>query len=126
MKMSSLVILITPALVLVGTSIGVLTAAGKAGIANPGIHGFSEILYAFSSASNNNGSAFAGSPRTRRSTTPRSASACCSAVLARGAGARDRGLARPEEDRADGPGTLPTHTPLFVALLVGVVILVGR
>jgi len=60
MKMSSLVILITPALVLIGTSIGVVTAAGKAGIANPGIHGFSEILYAFSSASNNNGSAFAG------------------------------------------------------------------
>src|SRR4029434_6347097 len=49
-----------PALVLIGTSIGVVTAAGKAGIANPGIHGFSEILYAFSSASNNNGSAFAG------------------------------------------------------------------
>src|SRR5437870_10001041 len=60
MKMSSLVILITPALVLIGTSVGVVTAAGKAGIANPGIHGFSEILYAFSSASNNNGSAFAG------------------------------------------------------------------
>src|SRR2546430_10060287 len=60
MKMSSLVILITPALVLIGTSIGVVTAAGTAGIANPGIHGFSEILYAFSSASNNNGSAFAG------------------------------------------------------------------
>src|SRR5205809_184006 len=60
MKMSSLVILITPALVLIGTSIGVVTAAGKAGIANPGIHGFSEILYAFSSASNNNGRAVAG------------------------------------------------------------------
>src|SRR5574337_1471631 len=60
MKMSSLVILITPALVLIGTSVGVVTAAGRAGIANPGAHGFSEILYAFSSASNNNGSAFAG------------------------------------------------------------------
>jgi K+-transporting ATPase ATPase A chain len=60
MKLASLVILITPALVLIGTSVGVVTAAGQAGIANPGIHGFSEILYAFSSASNNNGSAFAG------------------------------------------------------------------
>src|SRR5256885_13798532 len=60
MKMSSLVILITPALVLIGTSIGVVTAAGTAGVANPGIPGFSEILYAFSSASNNNGSAVAG------------------------------------------------------------------
>ena len=60
MKMSALVILIVPALVLVGTSVGVVTAAGKAGMANPGIHGFSEVLYAFSSASNNNGSAFAG------------------------------------------------------------------
>src|SRR5260370_10945848 len=60
MKMASLVILITPTLVLVGTAVGVVTVAGKAGIANPGIHGFSEILYAFSSASNNNGSAFAG------------------------------------------------------------------
>ena len=60
MKMSSLVILITPALVLIGTAMAVVTAAGKASILNPGIHGFSEILYAFSSASNNNGSAFAG------------------------------------------------------------------
>ena len=60
MKMASLVILITPALVLIGTAVGVVTAAGKAGMANPGIHGFSEVLYAFSSASNNNGSAFAG------------------------------------------------------------------
>src|SRR4029434_1322663 len=60
MKRSSLVILITPTLVLVGTAVGVVTVAGKAGILNPGIHGFSEILYAFSSASNNNGSAFAG------------------------------------------------------------------
>jgi K+-transporting ATPase ATPase A chain len=60
MKMSSLVILITPALVLIGAAVGVVAAAGKAGMANPGAHGFSEVLYAFSSASNNNGSAFAG------------------------------------------------------------------
>jgi K+-transporting ATPase ATPase A chain len=60
MKMASIAILIPPLLVLVGTAIAVMTDAGKAGIANPGAHGFSEILYAFSSAGNNNGSAFAG------------------------------------------------------------------
>ena len=60
MKMASLVILIVPALVLIGTAIAVLLPAGKSSMANPGIHGFSEVLYAFSSASNNNGSAFAG------------------------------------------------------------------
>src|SRR6202162_6169422 len=60
MKMASLVILITPALVLIGTAIAVLLPAGKSSMANPGIHGFCEVLYAFSSGSNNNGSAFAG------------------------------------------------------------------
>ncbi len=126
MKMSSLVILITPALVLIGTSIGVVTAAGKAGIANPGIHGFSEILYAFSSASNNNGSAFAG----LSANTPfyNTALGLCMLfgrywlavpVLAI-AGALARKKIVPV-----GAGTLPTHTPLFVGLLVGVVLLVG-
>ncbi len=126
MKMSSLVILITPALVLIGTSIGVVTAAGKAGIANPGIHGFSEILYAFSSASNNNGSAFAG----LSANTPfyNTALGLCILfgrywlavpVLAI-AGALARKKIVPV-----GAGTLPTHTPLFVGLLVGVVLLVG-
>ncbi len=126
MKMSSLVILITPALVLIGTSIGVVTAAGKAGIANPGIHGFSEILYAFSSASNNNGSAFAG----LSANTPfyNTALGLCMLfgrywlavpVLAI-AGALAKKKIVPV-----GAGTLPTHTPLFVGLLVGVVLLVG-
>jgi K+-transporting ATPase ATPase A chain len=126
MKMSSLVILITPALVLVGTSVGVLTAAGKAGIANPGIHGFSEILYAFSSASNNNGSAFAG----LSANTPfyNTALGFCMLFgrywLAVPVLAIAGSLAR-KKIVPTGPGTLPTHTPLFVALLVGVVILVG-
>ena len=126
MKMSSLVILITPALVLVGTSIDVLTAAGKAGIANPGIHGFSEILYAFSSASNNNGSAFAG----LSANTPfyNTALGLCMLFgrywLAVPVLAIAGSLAR-KKIVPTGPGTLPTHTPLFVALLVGVVILVG-
>jgi K+-transporting ATPase ATPase A chain len=60
MKMTSIAILVTPLLVLLGTAIAVMAEAGRAGIANPGAHGFSEILYAFSSAANNNGSAFAG------------------------------------------------------------------
>ena len=126
MKMSSLVILITPALVLIGTSIGVVTAAGKAGIANPGIHGFSEILYAFSSASNNNGSAFAGlSVNTPFYNT---ALGLCILFgrywLAIPVLAIAGSLAKKKIVPA-GAGTLPTHTPLFVALLVGVVILVG-
>ena len=60
MKMASVFILTTPFAVLIGTAVAVMTVAGKAGVANPGPHGFSEILYAFSSAANNNGSAFAG------------------------------------------------------------------
>ena len=60
MKMTSIAILVTPILVLAGAAVAVLADAGKAGIANPGAHGFSEILYAFTSAGNNNGSAFAG------------------------------------------------------------------
>ena len=126
MKMSSLVILITPALVLIGTSIGVVTAAGKAGILNPGIHGFSEILYAFSSASNNNGSAFAG----LSANTPFYNTALGLAMLfgrywlAVPVLAIAGSLARKKIVPA-GPGTLATHTPLFVALLIGVVVLVG-
>jgi potassium-transporting ATPase potassium-binding subunit len=126
MKMSSLVILITPALVLIGTSIGVVTAAGKAGMANPGIHGFSEVLYAFSSASNNNGSAFAG----LSANTPFYNTALGFAMLfgrywlAVPVLAIAGALARKKLVPA-GAGTLPTHTPLFVGLLVGVVILVG-
>jgi K+-transporting ATPase ATPase A chain len=126
MKMSSLVILITPALVLIGTSVAVVAPAGTAGIANPGIHGFSEILYAFSSASNNNGSAFAG----LSANTPFYNTALGLAMLfgrywlAVPVLAIAGSLAR-KKIVPSGPGTLATHTPLFVALLVGVVILVG-
>jgi K+-transporting ATPase ATPase A chain len=126
MKMSSLVILIVPAIVLIGTSIGVVTAAGTAGMANPGAHGFSEVLYAFSSASNNNGSAFAG----LSANTPFYNTALGIAMLTGRfwlavpvlaiAGALARKKIVPT-----GAGTLPTHTPLFVGLLIGVVILVG-
>ena len=126
MKMSSLVILITPALVLIGAAVGVVAAAGKAGMANPGAHGFSEVLYAFSSASNNNGSAFAG----LSANTPFYNTALGLAMLfgrywlAVPVLAIAGSLAR-KKTVPTGPGTLPTHTPLFVVLLVGVVILVG-
>jgi K+-transporting ATPase ATPase A chain len=126
MKMASLVILIVPALVLIGTAIAVATPAGKAGMANPGAHGFSEVLYAFSSGPNNNGSAFAG----LSANTPFYNTAIGLAILfgrywlAVPVLAIAGSLAR-KKIVPSGPGTLPTHTPLFVALLVGVVILVG-
>ena len=83
MKMSSIAILVMPFIVLIGTAVAVSTAAGRSGVANPGAHGFSEILYAFSSAGNNNGSAFAAFPPTLRSTTWRWASSCGSAASGR-------------------------------------------
>jgi K+-transporting ATPase ATPase A chain len=126
MKMASLMILIPPAIVLIGTAIGVIAPAGKAGMANPGIHGFSEVLYAFSSAGNNNGSAFAG----LSANTPFYNTALGFAMLfarywlAVPALAIAGSLAA-KKIVPPSLGTLPTHTPLFATLLVGVVLLVG-
>jgi K+-transporting ATPase ATPase A chain len=126
MKMASLVILIPPAVVLIGTAVAVVSPGGKATIFNPSAHGFSEVLYAFSSAGNNNGSAFAG----LGANTPFYNTALGFAMLfarywlAVPALAIAGALARKKLVPA-GAGTLPTHTPLFVGLLVGVVILVG-
>ncbi|HXD99780.1 MAG TPA: potassium-transporting ATPase subunit KdpA [Candidatus Acidoferrum sp.] len=126
MKMASLVILIPPAVVLIGTAVAAVTAGGKAGPANPGAHGFSEILYAFSSAGNNNGSAFAGIGAN----TPFYNTALGVAMLfarywlAIPTLAIAGSLAAKKIVPA-GPGTLPTHQPLFVGLLIGVVVLVG-
>src|SRR3989441_4189456 len=126
MKMSSLVILIPPAVVLAGTPPAAPPPGGKAGPANPGAHGFSEILYGFSSAGNNNGSAFAG----LSANTPFYNTALGFAMLfarywlAIPTLAIAGSLARKKIVPA-GAGTLPTDTPLFVGLLVGVVILVG-
>jgi len=126
MKMASLMILIPPAIALIGTAIAVVTPAGKAGMANPGAHGFSEVLYAFSSAGNNNGSAFAG----LSANTPFYNTALGFAMLfarywlAVPALAIAGSLAR-KKIVPPSLGTLPTHTPLFATLLVGVVILVG-
>jgi K+-transporting ATPase ATPase A chain len=126
MKMASLVILITPALALIGTAVGVVTAAGKAGMANPGIHGFSEVLYAFSSASNNNGSAFAG----LSANTPfyNATLGLCMLFGRYWLAVPTLAIAGSLASKKIVPtsaGTLPTATPLFAGLLVGVVILVG-
>lgn len=126
MKLTSIAILVTPILVLVGTAIAVLADPGKAGIANPGAHGFSEILYALSSAGNNNGSAFAGlSANTPFYNTLLAIVmwlgrfAMIVPVLAI-AGA----LSAKKRLPVTG-GTMPTHGPLFVVLLIGTVLLVG-
>ena len=126
MKMVAIAILATPLLVLLGTAVAVLAEAGRAGIANPGPHGFSEILYAFSSAANNNGSAFAGlSANTPFYNTLLAVAmwfgrfAVIVPVLAiAGSLAAKKRIAVTE-------GTLPTHGPLFVVLLIGTVLLVG-
>ncbi|MEV8469984.1 potassium-transporting ATPase subunit KdpA [Ralstonia sp. UNC404CL21Col] len=126
MKMTSIAILVTPLLVLVGTAIAVVVTQGKAGIFNPGTHGFSEVLYAFSSAANNNGSAFAG----LSANTPFYNIALGIAmwlgrfwiivpVLAMA------GTFAAKKRLPVTAGTLPTHGPLFVVLLIGSVLLVG-
>ncbi|ACC71235.1 potassium-transporting ATPase subunit KdpA [Paraburkholderia phymatum] len=126
MKMVSIVVLLTPLLVLVATSIAVLTDAGKAGILNPGAHGFSEILYGFSSAANNNGSAFAGltvgTPFYNWLTAVAMWFGRFGTIVPVLAIAGS--LAAKKRIAVTG-GTLPTHGPLFVVLLLGTVLLVG-
>ncbi|WIG55016.1 MAG: potassium-transporting ATPase A chain [Rhodanobacteraceae bacterium] len=126
MKMASLAVLLPCALVVIGTAIAVMVPAGAGAVANPGAHGFSEILYALSSASNNNGSAFAG----LSADTPfwnvllgvcmflaRFPLAIAMLALA--------GSLAAKKHVPVSAGTLPTHTPLFVVLLASVVIVVG-
>ncbi|MGA8055493.1 MAG: potassium-transporting ATPase subunit KdpA, partial [Burkholderiales bacterium] len=126
MKMAAVVILVPPLVVLMGTAVAVLAPQGLAGILNPGAHGFSEILYAFSSAGNNNGSAFAG----LSANTPFYNTALGLAMffarywLAIPVLAIAGSLAAKKRVEP-GPGTLPTDTPLFVVLLIGVVLVVG-
>jgi len=126
MKLTSIAILVTPLLVLLGTAVAVGAGAGRAGIANPGAHGFSEVLYAFSSAANNNGSAFAG----LAANTP-----FYNAWLGLAMWLGRFGVIVPVLAMAGAlagkqrvpvtAGTLPTHGPLFVVLLIGTVLLVG-
>ncbi|HET7791770.1 MAG TPA: potassium-transporting ATPase subunit KdpA [Rhizobacter sp.] len=126
MKMTSIAILVTPLLVLLGTAIAVMSDAGRAGIANPGAHGFSEILYALTSAANNNGSAFAG----LSANTPFYNVLLAVAMWFGRFGvivpvlAIAGSLAAKKRIAVTG-GTMPTHGGLFVTLLIGVVLLVG-
>jgi K+-transporting ATPase ATPase A chain len=126
MKMASLVILIPPIVVLGFTALAVVTEPGLASRNNPGAHGFSEILYAFSSMGNNNGSAFAG---LNANTPFYNATGGIAMLIARywlaiPTLAIAGSLARKKHVPVS-PGTLPTHTPLFVVMLIGVVIIVG-
>lgn len=126
MKMIAMAILVTPLVVLVGTAITVIMPVGVASIFNPGAHGFSEVLYAFSSAANNNGSAFGGISAN----TP-----FYNALLAIAMWFGRFGVIVPvlaiagslasKKRIAVTDGTMPTHGPLFVMLLIGTVILVG-
>ena len=126
MKMISVAILITPFLVLAGTAAAVMTEAGRAGILNPGAHGFSEVLYALVSAANNNGSAFAGlsanTPFWNLLTAVAMAFGRFGVILPVLAVAGS--LAAKKRIR-EGAGTLPTHGTLFVVLLGATVLIVG-
>jgi K+-transporting ATPase ATPase A chain len=126
MKLTSIAILVTPIVVLLGTAIAVLATDGKAGIANPGAHGFSEIFYAFSSAANNNGSAFAG----LSANTPFYNWMLGLAVWFGRFGVivpvlAIAGALAAKKRLPVTAGTMPTHGPLFVSLLIGTVLLVG-
>jgi K+-transporting ATPase ATPase A chain len=126
MKMAALVILIPALLVLIGTAIAVATGAGVAGIANPGPHGFSEILYAFSSGANNNGSAFAGlSANTLFYNTLLGVVMLLGRFWLMIPVLAIAGSLAGKKQVPPGAGILPTHTPLFVAFLVSVIVLVG-
>jgi K+-transporting ATPase ATPase A chain len=126
MKMAALIVLIPPILVLVGTALAVILPSGKLAVFNPGPHGFSEVLYAFSSASNNNGSAFAGLSANNpfyivslglTMLFGRFWLAIPTLAIA-------GSLVRKKKVPVSA-GTLPTHTPLFIAWLIGVIIIVG-
>jgi len=126
MKMASLLILIMPLIVLGFTAVAVSTAAGKATVYNPGPHGFSEILYAFTSQGNNNGSAFAGLGANTPfyNLTGGLAMLISRYWLAVPTLAMAGSLARKKKVPASA-GTLPTHTPLFIGWLIGIVIIVA-
>ena len=121
-----IVLLVPPIVTLVGTAAACVLPAEAAAAPNPGPHGFSELLYAFSSAGNNNGSAFGGLSATSAFWTLALAAAMLTSrfltmlpLVAIG------GLLAAKRTVAESPGTLPTHTPLFVLLVAGAVILVG-
>ncbi|MDI1230887.1 MAG: potassium-transporting ATPase subunit KdpA [Methylobacter sp.] len=125
-KMAAIVILIPAFFILGGTSLAIMVEAGKSAVANPGAHGFSEILYAFSSAAGNNGSAFAG----LSANSPFYNTALGITMLFGRYGIiipvlAIAGSLAAKKTVPTTVGTLSTHTPLFVMLLIGTVLIVG-
>ena len=126
MKLASIFILTTPFLVLIGTAVAVTAAAGKVGVANPGPHGFTEILYAFSSAANNNGSAFGGlSANTVFYNVATGLAMWFGRFWPIVAALAIAGSLAAKKRVPVTEGTMPTHGPLFVALLIGSILLIG-
>ncbi|WP_422655618.1 potassium-transporting ATPase subunit KdpA [Leminorella grimontii] len=126
MKMTALAILVSPTLTLLGTALAVSTEAGRSGVLNPGAHGFTEILYAYSSAANNNGSAFAG----LSANTPFYNLTLAFAMLIGRFGVilpvlAIAGALANKKRQSLAQGTLPTHGPLFIGLLIGTLLLVA-
>jgi K+-transporting ATPase ATPase A chain len=126
MKMASIAILVPPLCVLVGTAIAVLHPQGVGGLLNHGPHGFSEILYAFTSMGNNNGSAFGG--YSANSVLVNSLGGVIMLVSRIGVAIPAIAIAgslAAKKTTPVGLGTLPTHAPLFILLLAGTVVIVG-
>jgi K+-transporting ATPase ATPase A chain len=126
MKMCTIIILIPIVTILIGVAVAVMIPEGRAAVSNPGPHGFTEILYAFSSAANNNGSAFAGASTNSlfynlalaiAMLLGRFPVAILTLALA--------GSLAAKKIVPVSPGTLPTHTPLFISWLMGVIVLIG-
>ena len=125
-KMAALVILIPPLMILGGTAVSVMLDAGQAGVLNPGAHGFSEILYGLSSAGNNNGSAFAGlSANTPYYNVLLGLTMLISRYWLAIPILAIAGSLAAKKIVPVGPGTLPTHTPLFIVLLIIIILLIG-
>jgi K+-transporting ATPase ATPase A chain len=125
-KMAAIVILVPCCFSLLGTAIASVTSAGVAGISNPGPHGFSQMLYAFSSMSNNNGSAFAGlSANTIFYNTLGGIAMLFGRFWTMIPMLAIAGSLAEKKYVPPSAGTLPTHTPLFVVMLVGVIIIVA-
>jgi K+-transporting ATPase ATPase A chain len=119
-------VLVPAATILIFTAIAVVTEAGKKGVLNPGPHGFSEVLYAFSSAAGNNGSAFGGlSANTPFYNTTLGIAMFFGRYWIKVPALALAGALAQKKLVPAGAGTLPTHTPLFVALLVGTIAIVG-
>ena len=126
MKMAAVAILVPVFAVLVGTAVAVLVPSARASMANPGPHGFSEVLYAFSSTSNNNGSAFAGlNANTGFYNITTGLAMLAGRFLVKIPVLAIAGALARKKTIPAGGGTLRTHGPLFVAMLIAVVVIVG-